>query len=151
SPWYPTMRLYRQPAIGEWGPVLGRLAVDLAHRAQVQAAVLPAAPSTAAEAFAEAMRLHRGGRIEEAEPLLRRFLAAEPENVRALYYLGLAAGRRADYAAAEKLFERAVALAPAYADAHYNLGNALLAGGRPETAVKSYRRALALEPDAAEA
>jgi tetratricopeptide (TPR) repeat protein len=29
SPWYPTMRLYRQAAWGDWGPVLERLATDL--------------------------------------------------------------------------------------------------------------------------
>lgn len=29
SPWYPTMRLYRQPAHREWGPVIARLAQDL--------------------------------------------------------------------------------------------------------------------------
>lgn len=29
SPWYPTARLYRQPAIGAWGPVLERVHTDL--------------------------------------------------------------------------------------------------------------------------
>lgn len=29
SPWYPTLRLYRQPAFGDWGPVLVRLGAAL--------------------------------------------------------------------------------------------------------------------------
>lgn len=29
SPWYPTMRLYRQTAAGDWNPVLARVAADL--------------------------------------------------------------------------------------------------------------------------
>lgn len=29
SPWYPTLRLYRQPAYGDWGPVIHQVAVDL--------------------------------------------------------------------------------------------------------------------------
>lgn len=33
SPWYPTARLYRQPAAGDWGPVLDRLRADLLARA----------------------------------------------------------------------------------------------------------------------
>jgi Flp pilus assembly protein TadD len=31
SPWYPTMRLFRQPAPGEWGPVIERVAEALQH------------------------------------------------------------------------------------------------------------------------
>ena len=29
SPWYPTMRLYRQPARGDWQSVIARVASDL--------------------------------------------------------------------------------------------------------------------------
>jgi tetratricopeptide (TPR) repeat protein len=32
SPWYPTAKLYRQPAIGDWGSVLTRLAAELTCR-----------------------------------------------------------------------------------------------------------------------
>lgn len=34
SPWYPTARLYRQPAYGRWSPVLDALAGDLAEHAR---------------------------------------------------------------------------------------------------------------------
>lgn len=31
SPWYPAMRLFRQPAIGGWEPLIGHVAEELAH------------------------------------------------------------------------------------------------------------------------
>jgi ADP-heptose:LPS heptosyltransferase len=31
SPWYPTMRLFRQPALGDWESVMARLASNLAE------------------------------------------------------------------------------------------------------------------------
>jgi ADP-heptose:LPS heptosyltransferase len=31
SPWYPTMRLFRQPAAGDWGPVIERVAESLSN------------------------------------------------------------------------------------------------------------------------
>jgi tetratricopeptide (TPR) repeat protein len=34
SPWYPSARLYRQPASGDWGSVIARLAQDLAAEAK---------------------------------------------------------------------------------------------------------------------
>jgi hypothetical protein len=32
SPWYPSMRLYRQPSLGDWAPVLDQVARDLRAR-----------------------------------------------------------------------------------------------------------------------
>jgi ADP-heptose:LPS heptosyltransferase len=29
SPWYPTLRIYRQPSPGDWGGAVGRLLADL--------------------------------------------------------------------------------------------------------------------------
>jgi tetratricopeptide (TPR) repeat protein len=34
SPWYPTARLFRQPRVGDWASVIGRVAQELAKRAQ---------------------------------------------------------------------------------------------------------------------
>lgn len=45
SPWYPTIRLYRQPALGDWGSVVARLGADLAawaHPATAAGAPPPA-------------------------------------------------------------------------------------------------------------
>ena len=36
SPWYPTMKLYRQPASGRWDPVVARITADLAAWVEAQ-------------------------------------------------------------------------------------------------------------------
>ena len=33
SPWYPTMRLFRQPSFGDWPPVFARMAEELRRAA----------------------------------------------------------------------------------------------------------------------
>jgi tetratricopeptide (TPR) repeat protein/glycosyltransferase involved in cell wall biosynthesis len=152
SPWYPTMRLYRQPSAGDWGSVIDRVAADLSRHAEQHAVAVPSRQSASAGAgavFAEALQHHRAGQPEKAEIIFRRVLADDPAHSRALYYLGIIAGRRGDHEAAEGFFRHALALAPHYAEAHYNLGNILQEQGRLENAVASYRRAVALEPTAA--
>ncbi|KWK79040.1 tetratricopeptide repeat protein [Burkholderia ubonensis] len=48
SPWYPTVRLYRQSAYGQWSPVLDALAGDLAEHARAHREHTDVADRTAA-------------------------------------------------------------------------------------------------------
>lgn len=36
TPWYPSAKLYRQPAAGAWQPVFDRIALDLTRRVHIQ-------------------------------------------------------------------------------------------------------------------
>jgi tetratricopeptide (TPR) repeat protein len=46
TPWYPTMRLFRQPEVGRWEPVFERMAAEITSRiARANAAGAPAPPS----------------------------------------------------------------------------------------------------------
>ena len=62
------------------------------------------------------------GRLDEAEPLVRRALSADAASVAALYQAGRLALARGDHAAAVRRFEAALDRNPAAAAIHYPLG-----------------------------
>jgi tetratricopeptide (TPR) repeat protein len=47
SPWYPTMRLFRQPRFGAWDEVVGRVAAELAARIAETSALRQSSPKAA--------------------------------------------------------------------------------------------------------
>lgn len=94
-----------------------------------------------------ALQLHQAGRLAEAEAGYRAVLAAQPDNVDALHFLGVLALQSGRPAEAEDLILRALARNPANAAALNNLGLVHAALGRPERAQASFREALALQPD----
>ncbi len=147
SPYYPTARLFRQPARGDWDSVVLRVRHALDQRT--------GAPTTAspevARLLADAQAKLKAGETAAAEHALRTALAADPMHARAWHHLGLIAQGRADHTAAAGLFRRALALASDTAVAHNNLGVSLGALGRGDEAIACYRRALALRPDYAKA
>jgi protein O-GlcNAc transferase len=109
----------------------------------------PSAPEVAA-LFAAARAQHRAGQLAAAHALYRQTLAADPDHLGSLYFLGILAietGRPAD---AIDVLTRVVARREA-PDAHYHLALALQAERRLDTAETHYRKAVAIKPDYAEA
>ena len=103
------------------------------------------------ERLAQAVALHRAGRLDEAERLYREAVAADPRNGDALQFLGLIALARGDLAGAEAQIRAAIAVNPAAAVYHFNLGPVRKALGDLPGAVTSYRRAIELAPGLVEA
>ena len=104
-----------------------------------------------ADAMAYARELQKEGRLEAADELYRRILAAAPDYPDAWHFRGVVAFQLGRLSEAETLIRRAVELAPAYSDAHNNLGNVLQHQKRTDEAVTCYERAIALQPDLADA
>jgi tetratricopeptide (TPR) repeat protein len=137
SPWYPAMRLFRQPSLGDWAGVIARIAQALA-------------PDLSA-LWPQALDLHQQGRLAEAQALYREVLRHAPGHFDALHMLGVATLQAGETRQGIALIGQALALEPNHADAHSNLGNGWLDLGRPEEALACYERALALNPDHADA
>ncbi|HLJ11560.1 MAG TPA: tetratricopeptide repeat protein [Planctomycetaceae bacterium] len=103
------------------------------------------------EALQTALAHHQAGRLQLAEAIYRRILAAEPQNANVLHLLGVVAQQAGRHETAIELIERAIVIEPANAAYHNSLGAAYVASGQFHEAVACCRRALQLNPTYAEA
>ena len=98
----------------------------------------------------QALSLHQGGQLAQAQVLYDRVLQLQPENSDALHLSGLIALQSKNPARAVELINRALVINPGHADAHFNKGNALRKLGQFESALTSYDSAIQLRPEHAE-
>ena len=98
----------------------------------------------------QALTLHQGGQLAQAQVLYDRVLQLQPENFDALHLSGLIALQSKNPARAVELIDRALAINPGHADAHANKANALRKLGQFESALASYDSAIQLRPGHAE-
>ncbi len=98
------------------------------------------------EALEFALQLHRDGSLDVAETLYRHVVAAAPDNLNALHYMGVLCLQQNRHAEAAELIERIIAFDPQNADAHNNLGNVLEGLGKFSEAEACYRKAIVLRP-----
>ena len=137
TPWYPTMRLFRQTKLGQWSDVFERIAQAVEEspvRRQEQIAMTM--PGQTPEGRAEfdalvalARREHQAGRLAEAAAACRKILALRPDLAEPHNNLGVILAQQGDLGQAATWFEKAVNLRPGYVEAHKNLGNALFEPG----------------------
>ena len=101
--------------------------------------------------MAEALQLHRQGRLAQAEPLYRQVLAVAPRHAEALHMLGMVALQQRRFHEADRLIAESLAISPDSIAALNNRAGVLQALGRLDEALTSYDKALALRPDFAQA
>jgi len=96
--------------------------------------------------LAEAARLHRSGKTEEAEKLYRRVLKDNPKNVTALRLLGVIAMQSGHPENAEELLSKAVRLAPDFTGAIIDLGRLHQDQNRLAEAIECFEKAVETDP-----
>jgi len=148
SPWYPSLRLFRQPGPGDWDAVVERVGGELASLTRQRRPAGP--PIDVNRLFAEAMALHASSRPGDAEALARRILASQ-EHGPTLNLLGFIREAAGDHKEAADLFARLVEISPHDAEALYNLAVVLASLERMDEAIESYQRAIGLNPAHAKA
>jgi tetratricopeptide (TPR) repeat protein len=170
SPWYPTMRLFRQPTIGDWASVIERITRELASKVAVPLPRPPGASPTASAlglkhrdvsassppSVRAALTLRAEGKLSEAADECRRLLASEPENPDAAQALGVVLTELGALNEAERSLHEALRLAnrATHPTEHRlaalrNLGAILARQNRVQEAITIYEKVLALAPDLA--
>ena len=145
SPWYPTMRLFRQAKGEEWAAVIARVASELDTVAAGNPAPLApfktqgerrAAQAAAIMAAAGAAKVKPAGPAEQPLTPGRAIILAEQKR------------RQGFLGDAEELCRRAISADPNNADAAHMLGIIAHQSGKHGEAIEHVRRAIALKPDA---
>ena len=140
SPWYPTMRLFRQSARDDWRSVFAAIEQELrsllgwqkgctitSDRPDVR--INPTAQL--ASTLSQALALHQAGRLAEAEQNYLQILKAQPDQFDCLHLLGVIFSQRGNYAEAVRQIDVALKINPKAASAHNNRGTALRDLKRP--------------------
>ncbi len=158
SPWYPTMRLFRQKRWGDWDEVLQRITEEVqkllpVHGEQGTGTSLtrPGIMATISEALAVAVQYHQSGNLAHAEAIYRQVLQAVPSHAGALHLMGVLVYQKGSHDAAIQYLRQSLISDPSDACCHCYLGLAYRAVGKMDEALASYQQALHLKPDYAEA
>jgi tetratricopeptide (TPR) repeat protein len=168
SPWYPSLKIYNQPAFGDWASVIKQVgnALQRLPRANVPALSRPPANTSAAnpvhsdlpqntltveQALQLANQLQVSGRLNEAEQILKKILTTDPKQAHALHLLGVVTYQAGQVLLALDLVKQAIAIQPSSALFESNLAEMSRQQGRIEEAVTHGKRAVDIDPTMASA
>lgn len=153
SPWYPTMRLFRQPSPGDWEAVFRTMRRELRSLVRQGAEFRDQSESYVAplsSLIEDGVQLADSGKLREALAKFQQAAWVEPRSVDAHNNRGIVLNRLSRFEEAVASFRRCLRLAPHDVAARVNLGVALADLGQPELAEKELRQAIRLSSRAAE-
>jgi tetratricopeptide (TPR) repeat protein len=147
SPWYQTLRFYRQKTLGVWDDVVDRVAIDLKKFMKPSEIIATKANEQAQAVFEQGRIALQNGDHPLAIKQFEAALSVYPQNYDATHFLGIALAQTGQPQRAVSYFKQALKLLPNSISAHNNLGLALDELQDYEAAIASFDRALALAPD----
>jgi hypothetical protein len=169
SPWYRSLRLFRQESDGDWAGVLKKINAELNivfGRDKESAlndtpATDPVPGNESAEInslktqgerqFQQAFALFQQGKLAQAQALDDEILKSQPKHVDALHLSGVIAYQTNNPRKAVESISKAIAIDPDNPDLFSNRGLALHELMEFEAALTSFDKAIALKPDFAQA
>ena len=115
--------------------------------AQMEAPALASGQISSGQALLLAEQKRRHGFVADADDIVRRVIAAEPDNAEARHMLGILLHQSGKLAEAVEHVRRAAELEPDVALYHANLGEMCRLAGRTDEAIAAGNRAIALDPN----
>lgn len=97
--------------------------------------------------LAQAVDLHKKGRLDEAANVYQQILSETPQDFDATHLLGVVALQQGRFEVAQRLIQAALTAKPHDAAAIGNLGNSYMRDGQLDLALQWFESALKLQPD----
>ncbi len=133
TPWYPSMRLFRQSSPGDWAGVMSAVQKELAQLLDGRGF-----------SCRSGIDLLRAGNIAEAERLFAAAATQKPDDAEVHCNHGVALDALGHHDEAIDCYRRALLLKPDYMQAVHNMGNAYISLGKQGHAQRCFEHALEL-------
>ncbi len=154
SPWYSSVRLFRQKRRGDWPPVFADIANALRQfvgkptptTRSVSEEARPMAIADSSTPLKRAAEYLNSGDVAAAERIAKDMLGKDPQSINALRLMGAVTRKQGHLEESLDFFRRALALNQRSGLLHFELGTAYTELQRSEPAFECYLNAVQLDP-----
>ena len=146
SPWYPSVRIFRQTRRNQWDDVVARMVRELTLLSARMAGGGDSSGEWVSESLSTANEYLRTGQLARCRELCLQVVRACPDHSQAWHLLGNVASQTGHLGEAMDFYRRSLAIQPDRAQVYCDLGLALRRLGQNLEAISAFQNALEWDP-----